>query len=673
MRALVMPSMFPRAPEPDPPRPDGPQERGDGAPEPLADAPPMNAVEGTASAQQGATASRWMSKPELGAATDSTEPVATEPPPAIASGPPEILPALEKLRKAVQAPPAEAPRAVGPVPAQPPLPRPSFAKSGRVARPAGAAPAAGGASARPTSHRSTVARAGVWTLAAFLLRRLGELALLMVLALHVAREDLGLFNAWKTVMLPLGIAVAGGWDVSLLRRRMHAGPLVQLMVFGSLVAVGVVGFLLMVFAGGLAAWYRQPGMALWFQLGGLWLLSMAATRAVRAVLARQLDLATVARFEVLRLSLYGIGVLWVVWWVPGSALQPSFVRVQWLIGAFIAADALEALGLMFISRGGALFREAWARAAHSPLAWPRLLAAWRREWRFAATVTLDGLLYALSAGVPIYLIGRQLGAVEIAWFAIGLQFVQIPLATLLDAANRVLLPGLRSVAPANLADRTLEAVRMLALVCLPVLLWAFAVAPEFFGRVFGEHWRPAGDLTRLLVLYLLLAPMTNVSGAIEALKNRPDVGLWWNLTTLLGRVLVLWWGLRWGGLYAGVLAYAMFSLAMWAAYQWLLARLLGVSLRDYVMNYARFALLWAALLAFYVVWPTGGVDDMRVESLAIMVMGGAAGLILYAAALAVFYRNSARQIWLLIKALRPVASAPSSSSPHSTSTGVTPA
>jgi hypothetical protein len=91
------------------------------------------------------------------------------------------------------------------------------------------------------------------------------------------------------------------------------------------------------------------------------------------------------------------------------------------------------------------------------------------------------------------------------------------------------------------------------------------------------------------------------------------------------------------------------------------------------MNYARFAPLWAALLAFYLVWPTGGVDDMRVESLAVMVMGGAAGLILYAAALAVFYRNSAREIWLLIKALRPAASAPSSPSPHSTSTGATPA
>lgn len=480
-----------------------------------------------------------------------------------------------------------------------------------------------------------MARASAWAFGGFVVRRLGELALMLAMGWVVSRHDLGRFNAWKAILQPLAVLTTGAWDVVLLRRRRNAAVHAELLALWTMGASLTLAVALLLFGGHLAAWYREPDLAWCFRLAGISMAASATARVVRAALARDLDQATIARWEIIRLGIFGIGAAAVM-----LGIEPARAELFWaavgLIAAWSFADVAEASGLAFITRGGPLLRGLWRRSAESRLGFLRRRAAVRREWRFAALLTADQTLNALSAGLPIYLLGRRLGPESVAFFAYGLQLVALPLYTMLETVNRVALPGLGRVARASIPERILELVRHLSLASMPVLLWSFAAAPLFFTLVLGPEWEMAGLLTRCFVVYLLLAPMTTISGPVEALVGRPSVGLVWNAITLVGRAAVLWWGLRWGGLLPAMVAYALFSLAQWIWYQYLIGAMLGLGVMRVVGNWARFIPVWGTLLGFWMLWPD--VDAGRAERLAMLLGGGAAGLVVYAVLLGLFHR-----------------------------------
>ena len=98
-----------------------------------------------------------------------------------------------------------------------------------------------------------------------------------------------------------------------------------------------------------------------------------------------------------------------------------------------------------------------------------------------------------------------------------------------------------------------------------------------------------------------------------------------------------------------MIGYGLFSLAMWAFYQYLIARMLGVRTWTWVANYIRFAPVWGALMAFWFVWPRG--EGGLAPELAWLLGGGAAGCAVYAILLAVFHRAHLAELWRLRHAL----------------------
>jgi len=485
----------------------------------------------------------------------------------------------------------------------------------------------------------------------FILRRAGELALMLAMGWLLSRQDLGVFNAWKAVLPPLAVVVAGGWDTVLLRRRRNAAIHAELMVVWTVGASVAVALALLLGGGLVARWYHEPDLEWFFRLAGIPLMAQGVVRALRAVLAQRLDQAAVARWEIVRLALFGIGASAMMLSVDTPQVSDLEVLVG-LIVAWAAADIAEAIGLALIGPGGGYLLALWRQARGTRLGYLRRRAAWRREWRFAAMLTADQLLNALSVGLPVYLLGRSLGPESVAFFSYGMQFVALPLYAILEAVNRIALPGLLGgeAMRDRQAARALELVRHLALLAMPLLLWAFAAAPRFFGLVLGEDWVPAGELTRCFVIFLVMAPMTTISGPVEAITGRPGVGLTWNVMTLLGRAVVLWFGLKWGGLMPAMLAYGSFSLGMWLFYQYLIASLLELPLAQVVLNWARFIPVWGALLTFWMLWPSHEGD--RPESLAVLLVGGAAGLMVYSILLALFHRKHLAALLRLVGALR---------------------
>jgi PST family polysaccharide transporter/teichuronic acid exporter len=503
-----------------------------------------------------------------------------------------------------------------------------------------------------SSPRRLMTQAAGWTMLSFVVRRAGEALLLLLIGWLVAREDYGRFVAWKAILPPLLVLCAGGWDTVYLRSKSHAASRLWLLSVWSIVTSLLLAALILVFAGSLAAWYRDPALEPWFRLAGLSLLFRGVLRVLHTVCARRLEHGVLARWEVIRFGIWGVGVISVLLMNPSAEVVTLSNTIKF-IAIYLFAEFIEAAGLAVISHKATLAFAVLGqnRGHHAPL---RRLLIWRKNRRFCALITFDGMVNALSVGLPVYLIGRYLNADAVTLFAFGSQLVLLPLYSLLDSANRVMLPGLRLKSDDELPQHAGKIVDHLSVLCLPLLLFLFVFAPQLFAALFGGDWIESGYITRFFIVYLVLAPMTNISGAVEALKDRPEVGLVWNLVTLLGRILALMLGLRWHGLLGGMLAYGLFSAAMWAFYQYLIARMLNVSLRDWLANYVSYIPVWSVLLGgWFGVQLALDFGDGRFHQLSLMLAIGLGGLLLYTILLALFHRETLRELLQTSRHLLP--------------------
>ena len=71
----------------------------------------------------------------------------------------------------------------------------------------------------------------------------------------------------------------------------------------------------------------------------------------------------------------------------------------------------------------------------------------------------------------------------------------------------------------------LRMLTLLTLVCSPLLIGLFVVAPEAITLVYGARWRPSVPLLRIFVVYTLLRTLTSHSSAVWNAIGRPDLGL----------------------------------------------------------------------------------------------------------------------------------------------------
>lgn len=481
-------------------------------------------------------------------------------------------------------------------------------------------------------------------------RKLVEVIVLWLAGLYLTRESFGAFKQWQAAILPLYVLVAGAWDVAFLRRRRNKPTRFRLLAQWSVGAAFVLGVALAFAGGWLARWYRSPDLETLFRLGGIALACEAARRCARAALADKLDFGAIARWELIRSLLFGVQAVGVVLWVKFSeeAIADWDVAIR-LVGAFLVAEAVEAFGLLFLQRRRSSYPgatlpgphvELW-RAFGGPLAARRLRAARRSEWRFCAIAGGDAFFNAVSVSLPIYFLGRHAGADWVTLYFYAFSLATLPLYAALEAAQRVLLPALAAVRPERLASRAMLVAEVLSLATLPLLIWLGVFAPDIFVALFGGSWdvetcRAAGMMTRLHLLFLVLAPATKVCDPLEAAVGKPGIGLAWNLATFCGRAVVLWVGLRQSGPMAAVALYCVFSMGMWALYQELIARMIRTPTRSWVWSWARFAWLWALLaLAWWLAkrsFPHPGLLDMA--------LWGAAGAAFYAALLALVHSDS---------------------------------
>lgn len=291
-----------------------------------------------------------------------------------------------------------------------------------------------------------------------------------------------------------------------------------------------------------------------------------------------------------------LGALWASWAdAPLAWALPLAVASSALVQALtLWATRAQAFGVLAAARtlqhGGAALLQvalgllAWGVAglwagpvlagllAAALLAWTtRPAAGWRAAWgapgwramaskhrAFPLLNTPHAFLGATQDTLALLLIAAWVGEGAAGLWALALRYLKAPATLVGGALASALYPQLTQAVDARAArDALRHAVRSLLLMALPLALVLLLSGPALFAAVFGEPWRPAGELARALAPYLALHFVASPLGVVTMAWGRQA---WALKFALVGQVLfLLGLGL---GLWAGGLSGAGWGVSL---------------------------------------------------------------------------------------------------------------
>lgn len=267
-----------------------------------------------------------------------------------------------------------------------------------------------------------------------------------------------------------------------------------------------------------------PAAAAVFACGGFEVLNRWAMRQERIALASASRLVQGLTVPLLQLALGWLALL-----PPAAAL----------IAGYLAGRAAALLVL-----AGGLLGHGGGRALRQGLSARAIFAALVRYRRFPLFTTAATLMNALGARLLILYLAVFAGAATAGACAFAYLVLAAPAALIAQAtAQTIHARGARARAEGRLGALLSTVFAALVRTGVPIASLAAVAAPEVFPLIFGEAWRPAGNLTAMLVPWVLVAYLTAPLTVVPAILERQPFELAMQTTLFAVRLAAL--GLAW--------------------------------------------------------------------------------------------------------------------------------
>lgn len=477
----------------------------------------------------------------------------------------------------------------------------------------------------PTGYRERVVRALAWSVSGQVGARAIGFAFGVALARLLGPSEFGLL-AMITVLTQFLVAVADlGLEEALVQRReldeAHCSS-----VFWAMLAAGcLLGAALVAAAPAIARFYGAAELrplVVW--LAGLLLLRGLGT-VPRALIARRLDYRSSTMIECAAAVGGGACAVALAWRGFGAAS----LAIQMLVSeALASALLLRAAG--------------W---------WPRPML------RRAALVELLGFggYRAATRGLVYWtqhaddlLIGKLLGSGPLGLYTRAFNLMRLPVLAIARAVARPMFPTLVLIQddPERVRSLYLRATGAVALATVPLCLGLVACAEPLVVGVFGEPWREAVPLARVLGIAGLLQGVTALAGSLYLSQGRPDLHLrlhlLQNLATLCGVVA----GVR-GGTLGVAIGYTVASVLTSVPMLAFAGSLVGLRLGA-VWGHLRSVFLAGAVMVL-VVAALGAWARPSLPLLGLLALQVAAGAVVYGAAIGLLRGQPYRDLVELLR------------------------
>ncbi len=176
----------------------------------------------------------------------------------------------------------------------------------------------------------------------------------------------------------------------------------------------------------------------------------------------------------------------------------------------------------------------WCADAHIPLQMPRLDAA-RDLGRFSLSAVGAGFTVVASANADYVLVGRLLGSTALGYYAVSWDLLRFVISRLHRVAVRVIFPAFARLQDDDqeLARAYKKLISYLAIIVLPVTVFAAIAAPEILRAIYGSKWMPATEPLRLLAGGLAVCGLREGIGPMFYAKGRPALDIYLNSVRLV--------------------------------------------------------------------------------------------------------------------------------------------
>ncbi|MBS0419365.1 MAG: lipopolysaccharide biosynthesis protein [Proteobacteria bacterium] len=468
-----------------------------------------------------------------------------------------------------------------------------------------------------SAHSPKQAASGVlWSGVSQAGRVLIQTATLVVLSRLLPPTDFGLLAMAAVVTAFVNLLRDMGTASAVIQRDI-LGPELLDTVFWFNIGLGItLAILVVLLSIPIAAAFHQPRLAgVLIALAASFPIASSAA-AHQALMERELQFRTLARIEI------------------SSALTALAVAaVAALNGLGVYSLVLNALTATVISTVQLWLASSWRPTAR----WDR--EQFRQLWGFSGNLASFQVLNYLARNADTMLIGRFLGATDLAWYNMGYKLMLFPLTNLSAVVFRSLFPVLsrKQNDVSSFAALYLKATGTIALFTAPLMAGVWVLRKPFVAVVFGEKWLPVADVLGWLAPIGFMQSVLSSVGLIYLGVGQTATMMKWGVFASTATLLGFLVGLQWG--YLGVArSYAVVNLLLFYPGFAIPLRLLGLRFTDLLKSIAPqvlTAIVMAVLVGAIDLFFTSG--ESPVFRLSVLT---ASGLCIYVAAAYLFMRSN---------------------------------
>lgn len=496
----------------------------------------------------------------------------------------------------------------------------------------------GGSDATPGLARSAAAGAR-WSLVSNLIQQVGRLVFTLILAAMIGPADFGIVAQAVIYIGLVQLFLDQGFGSALIQKkdvdRLDLGSVFWLnVVTGSLLAVVTV-----VVAPAVAGFFSTPELTEVLRVLAVSLLIYSFAAVPQAMMNRGLHFKAMAAIDIVAVTVGGVAG--VVHAVLGGGYWA-------LVTQTLVAASLTLVGLLRLS-GPPPLRGSIARL--------------RAMLTFSSSMFASRVLNYAGQNGDNLLVGRFLGASELAFYTMAYRVLLLPTQTLGRLVNQVAFPvysRLQHDVP-KVREWFLLSSRATALLSYPLLTLGVFLEPLAVEVVLGEEWLPAVLPMQILTLAAFRNMTLKLQGPVFMAFGRSRSVVFNSVLSVvvtLGGVAI---GLRWGivGVAVGVLVARLVIGPI-------IMRSCGLLLQMGRWEYSRTMLpVWVACLVLAGVWYGAqqgglaagwarGVPEATASVLALLVYAALVRLVFRSS-----YRDAQKVLGMVLKRKRPVPADPS--------------
>ena len=334
--------------------------------------------------------------------------------------------------------------------------------------------------------KGSVLRAVGWAGANRMVGQLANWTMTLVTVRILDPRDYGLMAIVMAVVNFLASVSSVGFANVIVQNRQISDEALR-SVFGLVLTLNAAGIALLCELAYLVAWfYGEPRLVGLLQASSLLFVAIAFQAVPRAMLQKRLDLKTLSRVDLVANATGGAVVLFLAWRGAG---------VWSLVAGGLFAALVRTIGLCLAAP---YFRR------------PRF--TWRELseiLRFGSLRTVENLLWTIYSSSDVFIIGRLLGPQILGIYSVSRYLAALPSEKLALAIGPVILPAFSRVQD----DRTealrylQKAIRILAVLSLPVFFGMAAASPQFVSTVLGPRWSQAATPLAIVAFGMALRPI----------------------------------------------------------------------------------------------------------------------------------------------------------------------